>query len=85
MTETVFVHEKTYFELPKIHLSGFADCPRFHLYIHLSWAISLVSLFIWEMPILHQIDLKFSTHQRITACCLYNKVLASYDALRRDS
>ena len=32
MTETVFVDQKTYFELPRIHLSGFADCPRFHLY-----------------------------------------------------
>ena len=32
MTETVFVHEKTYFELPRIHLCGFADSPRFHRY-----------------------------------------------------
>ena len=32
MTETVFVDEKTFFELPRIHLSGFADSPRFHLY-----------------------------------------------------
>ena len=32
MTGTVFVYEKTYFELPRIHLSGFADCPTFHLY-----------------------------------------------------
>ena len=32
MTETVFVDEKTHFELPRIHLSGFADFPRFHLY-----------------------------------------------------
>ena len=31
MTETVFVDEKTYFELPRIHLSGFVDSPRFHL------------------------------------------------------
>ena len=32
MIETVFVDEKTYFELPRIHFSGFADPPRFHLY-----------------------------------------------------
>ena len=32
MTGTVFVDGKTYFELPWIHLSGFADSPRFHLY-----------------------------------------------------
>ena len=32
MIETVFVDEKTYFELPRIHFSGFADSPRFHLY-----------------------------------------------------
>ena len=32
MTETVFVDQKTYFELARIHLSGFADSPRFHLY-----------------------------------------------------
>ena len=32
MTETVFVDQKTDFELPTIHLGGFADSLRFHLY-----------------------------------------------------
>ena len=27
-------------------------------------------LFIWELTISYQIDLKFCTHHRITACCL---------------
>ena len=32
MTETVFVDEKTYFELARIHLSFFPQSPRFDLY-----------------------------------------------------
>ena len=32
MTKTVFVDEKTYFELPRIPLSFFAHSPRFDLY-----------------------------------------------------
>ena len=30
MTKTIFTDEKTLFELPKVHLSGFVDSPRIH-------------------------------------------------------
>ena len=32
MSEAVFLDGKTFFELPRIYLGGFSDCPRLHLY-----------------------------------------------------